>query len=221
MISATSLGVREFELLLRVQAICRSILNRSPRFACFGLHEWAIVYRCPDIRHAYPLRMTADEIAGFLDGTRICCSHFDAFRFFSPAGRKLNVIQPEADSRLEFEHGGCLHANMDLYKWAFKLSPLISSDLLLRCFMLAIEAREIDMRASPYDFTELGFMPIPVETETGRQEYVEHQVQLAERARLLRAELLADVDRILAAIGEIRCRSARTGTAEISTSGNT
>ena len=43
--------------------LCSAVLHREPRFACHGLHEWAMVYRSPDIRHAYPLRLSADEVA--------------------------------------------------------------------------------------------------------------------------------------------------------------
>ncbi|SUA43690.1 Uncharacterised protein [Nocardia africana] len=79
---------------------------------------------------------------------------------------------------------------MDLYKWAFKLVPLIDSDLLLDCFALACAAREIDMRASPYDLTDYGYRPIPIETPSGRAEYVRAQSELARRAEPLRTELL-------------------------------
>lgn len=36
-------------------------------------------------------------------------------------------------------------------RWAFKLYPLLSSELLLDALQVALEARELDMRASPYD----------------------------------------------------------------------
>lgn len=48
---------------------------------------------------------------------------------------------------------------MDLYKWAFKFAPFIPSELIADCFALARDIREIDMRASPYDFAPLGFSP--------------------------------------------------------------
>lgn len=46
---------------------------------------------------------------------------------------------------------GCVHAAMDLFKYAYQLYPFISSELLRDCLILAIKARKIDMRASPYD----------------------------------------------------------------------
>jgi hypothetical protein len=51
----------------------------------------------------------------------------------------------------------------DLYKWSYKLSPLIDSETLLDCLELAAAAREIDMRASPYDLSDYGYTPIAVE----------------------------------------------------------
>lgn len=46
--------------------------------------------------------------------------------------------------------------NMDLYKWAYKLSPLVPSELVADCFALAREIRTLDMRASPYDLADPG-----------------------------------------------------------------
>ena len=46
---------------------------------------------------------------------------------------------------------------MDLYKWCYKLGPLVGSELLLDCLELAADARHLDMRASPYDLRGYGF----------------------------------------------------------------
>jgi hypothetical protein len=54
---------------------------------------------------------------------------------------------------------------------------------------LAADARELDMRASPYDLTNLGFDPITVEEPAGRAEYVRRQGVISERAAPLRAAL--------------------------------
>ena len=121
---------------------------------------------------------------------RVRCSHFDAFRFFTPAARSLNVLQPTREGQLANEQPGCLHANMDVYRWAYKLSPLVSSDLVADCFELALEIRALDMRASPYDLAELGFDPIPVETAEGRAEYARQQREFADRAAVLRQRLI-------------------------------
>lgn len=164
--------------------------ERPPRYGCFGLHEWAMVYRLPAVRHAQlPLRMAPEELAAFVESQRIVCSHFDAFRFFTPAARPLNTLQPERATRHDVEQRGCLHANMDLFKWAHKFYPWLGSDLVADTFLLAAEIRELDMRASPYEVTSLGFTNIPVETPAGQAEYVRAQQELAEKAQVLRARL--------------------------------
>jgi hypothetical protein len=89
--------------------------------------------------------------------------------------------------------------DMDLYKWAYKLSPLIDSELLLDCLELA--AREVDMRASPYDLSNYGYTPIAVENAAGRAEYVRCQEAIASRAAPLRAALLSRCDLLLRAAG--------------------
>src|SRR6202012_1016876 len=99
------------------------------------------------------------------------------------------------------EQPGCLHANMDLYKWSYKLSPLIESDTLLDCLELAYDARELDMRASPYDLSDYGYTPIAVEDAAGRAEYVRCQKAIALRAEPLRAPLLSRCDLVLPAAG--------------------
>ena len=69
------------------------------------------------------------------------------------------------------------------YKWAFKLGPLVASELVMDCLELAADARELDMRASPYDLRDYGFEPIAVETAAGRAEYVRAQQGVARAGR--------------------------------------
>lgn len=175
--------------------------ERPPFFGCFGLHEWAMVYRqnSDEIRHqTWPLRFSREELARIVDAQPVCCTHFDAFRFFTPAARPLNRLQPARESVPEHEQRGCLHANMDLYKWAFKLAPFTPSELLADCFELARDIREVDMRASPYDLRALGFEPIAIETPGGRAEYERAQRAFALRGEPLRERLIALCDRLLA-----------------------
>ena len=186
--------------LLPVREICQTIADRRPRFSCFGLHEWAMVYAGEEKRHAYPLRLPQSEVDRFVEANVVQCSHFDAFRFFTSKAAPLNILQPTADTRLEHEQGGCLHANMDLYKWSGKLLPFVSSDLVRRCFELALEARELDMRASPYDIVALGFAPILLETETGRAEYLQEQRRISDCAATLRSELVLRVEELIRAL---------------------
>jgi len=95
------------------------------------------------------------------------------------------------------EQPGCVHANMDLYRWAYTAMPWIGSDILLACFELAAELRVLDMRASPYDLRDLGFEPVRVETVEGRSEYQRRQRELSARAEVLRAGLIEMVGGLL------------------------
>ena len=171
--------------------LLKATASRSPRLGCYGLHEWAMVYRTKNIRHPYlPLRLPPDEIVDFVDSQQIVCSHFDAFRFFTKPARSLNHLQPGRDDRMEFEQPGCVHVTMDLYKWAYKIYPWISSELIADAFELAIRARTIDMQASPYDLQEYGLPPIKIETAEGRLEYSNEQRKLAAMAEPVRSWLI-------------------------------
>ena len=98
------------------------------------------------------------------------------------------------------EQPGCLHANMDLYRWAFKLYPWVPSTLIADAFLLACRIREVDMRASPYDLNDLGYAPIPIETPEGQRMYQRHQQQFAAEAAPLRQRLLEAVEALLDAV---------------------
>ncbi|GAB3298386.1 3-methyladenine DNA glycosylase [Epidermidibacterium keratini] len=180
-----------------VRRLMRSTLDRPARYGCFGLHEWAMVYRQQpqQVRHdAWPLRLAPDELADIVEAKPLQCTHFDAFRFFTMPARPLNTTQLHAEDRLDHEQPGCLHAGMDLYKWAYKLIPLTSSELVLACFDLARRIRYVDMRASPYDLRDLGLEPIAIETPQGRAEYAALQREFTAEAAPLRRHLLAVCD---------------------------
>lgn len=178
---------------------------REPFFACFCLHEWAMVYHLPpgQVRHqVLPLRATPDEVAAVVEGHEIRCSHYDAFRFFTPDARPRNTLQPDAEAQPEFEQPGCLHGGaMDLYRWAFKLDPGVPGDLVLGCFELARRARLLDMRSSPYDIGGYGYRNIRIETPDGKAEHVREQRAIADAAKPLRRRLL-DVLGTLASASE-------------------
>lgn len=189
---------------------------RPAFFGCYGLHEWAMVYRQTpeEVRHnAWPLRFAPAELAAIVEGASICCSHFDAFRFFTAPARPRNRLQPSRLAMPQLEQRGCLHANMDLYKWAFKLAPFTPAELVADCFELARDIRAIDMRASPYDLRALGFEPIAIETAAGRAAYEQHQRAFAGRGEPLRAQLVAVCETLLASAlgaGGRRCSAAPT-----------
>jgi len=171
--------------------------SRPPNLTCHGLHEWAMVYSGSDIRHreSAPLRLPQEEIDSIVNSRPICCSHFDAFRFFAPDAAPLNRMKPTLLGREENEQPGCIHTNMDLYKWAYKSAPWISSDLLRETLFFAIEAREIDMRASPYDLSGFGYDAIPIETSEGRREYERVQLALYQKGLLLRDDLIKALEK--------------------------
>jgi hypothetical protein len=187
-------------LIESVRDLLVATAGRAATYGCFGLHEWAMVYRSQEARHPVPLRLGATGTDTVVESHRIACSHFDAFRFFTEPARPLNALQPGRDDRTAFEQPGCLHAGMDLYKHAFRLTPLIPSELVADCFALAWDIRELDMRASPYDLADLGYEPIRIETPDGKAEYVAAQRAFAERATPLRQKLVAECDRLLDAI---------------------
>ncbi|MEH3128873.1 MAG: 3-methyladenine DNA glycosylase [Mycolicibacterium neoaurum] len=182
-----------------VAALLRGTARRPARFNCFGLHEWAMVYRSDEVRHgAVPLRLGPAGTDAVVESMPLRCSHFDAFRFFTPAAVPRNAEPLTRDGQLTSEQPGCLHSGMDLYKWAYKLGPLVESELVLDCLDLAADARVLDMCASPYDLTDYGFAPVAIETAAGRAEYAKAQQDIADRAAPLRAELLARCDALLA-----------------------
>ena len=180
----------------RLDAAIRILENtagRPPSLGCFGLHEWAMTYHLAqeELRHAYlPLRVTPDEVTATVDSIGLRCTHLDAFRFFTPEAAPLNEHLPTRDRQHEFEQPGCLHASMDMYKYAFWFSPMVPSSLVVDCFENAARARTLDMRASPYDMRPFGLEPIRVETPEGRREYARLQQDLMAATTPLRARLL-------------------------------
>ena len=182
-----------------LRGMLEGTMARTAAFGCFGLHEWAMVYRAEEVRHEqWPLRLSPEAIAAVVEENAPRCTHYDAFRFFTSAARPLNKYQLTRPTVAAHEQSGCLHANMDLYKWAFKLSPFAPSELVADCFALAREIRELDMRASPYDFQALGIEPVCIETPQGRADYEAMQRAFALRAMPLRQRLIALCQSILA-----------------------
>jgi hypothetical protein len=197
-------------LVSSVHALLAATRARPASFGCFGLHEWAMVHgaggavgasgagRGGGTRHRRPLRLGPAGTDAVVESHRIACSHFDAFRFFTDSARDLNTLRPGPGDRAAFEQPGCLHGNMDLYKHAFRLSPMVDSGLVADCFELARDIRVLDMRASPYDLADLGFEPVRIETPAGKREYADAQRAFAERAAPLRDRLVAACERLLA-----------------------
>jgi hypothetical protein len=191
-------------LLEHIRDLLSATAARPAHLGCFGLHEWAMVYRQTPGQHRHhdwPLRLGQAGTDEVVESHPIRCSHFDAFRFFTDAARPLNALTPTRDSQNAMEQPGCLHATMDLYLAAYKLSPATPSDLTADCFDLAREVRELDMRASPYDLRGLGYLPVKIETPAGKATYADAQRGFATRGQVLRRRLVDTCDALLASQG--------------------
>ena len=210
-----------------VERLMTRTAAQPAQFGCFGLHEWAMVYRVQPggVRHeALPLRLSSEETDRVVETNHIACTHFDAFRFFTAEARPLNTLSPSRENQEFIEHAGCLHAGMDVYKWAIKLGPILPGDVLLDSFELAGDIRRLDMQASPYDVSQFGLDPVRIETREGKSEYAARQRGFSERSNALRLRVLDGIRaareaavqqpaaRELAAGGEIAAGEiARTG----------
>lgn len=173
--------------------------GRAPAFSCYGLHEWAMVYRADGHRHPLPLRLGQDGTDAVVDSHVLRCTHLDAYRFFTPPAAPRNTVRPTRASAPDLEQPGCLHATMDLYRFGYTLGPGCPSDLLLACFLLARDVRTLDMQASPYDLSALGLAPVAIETPAGKAEYARRQRALAGRAAPLRHRLIGVYESVVAA----------------------
>ncbi|PKY70304.1 3-methyladenine DNA glycosylase [Brevibacterium ravenspurgense] len=181
-----------------IRDLLRSTLGREAALGCFGLHEWAMVYKLKPGQQRHedvPLRLSQEETDRVVENHRIRCTHFDAFRFFTPDARGLNTIQPTREGMLANEQPGCLHAGMDLYKWAMKLQPMVEGSIVLEAFDLATQLRTLDMEASPYDVRPWGYGVVAIETAAGKAEYMKRQKSLSEKANRLRHALIDSIDR--------------------------
>lgn len=188
-----------------------TLVHPRPVTHCYGLHEWAMVYdprpadddddgRAPPPSAAYqahlPRRVSRDVVNAAVERRGVRCTHFDAIRFFAPEAVPLltteNPTSREDQARLE--QPACVHAQMDLLKIALRLSPFLSSDVLGNALEVSLDARRLDVAASPYDATAYGLDPVPVETSEGRAVYKERQIKLMEQGQTVRKDLLNAYD---------------------------
>lgn len=185
--------------LQRTREIVEATTSRPGATGCFGLHEWAMLYRTTrdEVRHGHvPLRLTHEQIDEVVRSSRLRCTHFDAFRFFTPPAEPRNENRLSRDVQAKFEQPACLHAGMDIYAHTAAMEAGAPGELLLDALRAAFSAREIDMRSSPYDLSQWGLAPIPVETPEGRAEFVAFQRRWVTRTQALRARYLEAMDRL-------------------------
>ena len=172
------------------------VIAREAKVGCHALHEWAMVLSVDEVRHTdWQLRLSQTQISATIDELGLRCTHFDAFRFFTPTARPLNPLELTRESQIEFDQPGCLHANMDLYRIAFAHAPIVGSQVVRDAFTLAKDIRLVDMQVAPYDLVALGVHPIKVETATGRAEFEIKQAEFALRAQELRNVLITELNR--------------------------
>ncbi|UDY22701.1 3-methyladenine DNA glycosylase [Nocardioides sp. Kera G14] len=203
---SAALPAEKVPLVTALHRLLRATAAREGNFGCFGMHEWAMVHRSDThgTRHPVHLRLGQAATDVVVESHRLQCSHFDAYRFFTPSAAPLNTLSPASGDREEFEQPACLHGNMDLYKHAFRLAGLIPSSLIADAFELAWDIRILDMRAAPYDMGGwtldpygIEWTPVRVETADGKAEYADAQRTFADRAAPIRAALIAECERLL------------------------
>ena len=185
-----------------IERLLKATASRPAFRGCFGLHEWAMVYRADDDRrHPLPLRLGSAGTDAVVEAHDLACTHIDAYRFFTPAALPRNALRLTRADQLAHEQPGCLHANMDLFKWAVKLTPLVPSELVMDAFELAMEIRYVDMQASPYDVSAFGLDAIKIETAEGKRAYAQHQADFAARAQAIRERLLGVIAGVRSLVG--------------------
>lgn len=196
---AAHLPPRTRAVLADVLQLLRNVQARPAHFGCHGMHEWAMVYGGHELRHAgvAPLRLSQGEVDALVESRPIACSHFDAFRFFAPAAKPMNRLPLVYETRHDAEQPGCIHANMDLYRWAYTCMPWVGSDVLVECFELAMALRDLDMTAGPYDLRAFGVEAVRIETGEGREEYQRRQWALSARAGAVRGRLVDLIECVL------------------------
>lgn len=198
---------RAVKAYLWYRAVLQQALTAEPVLYCHGLHEWAMLYH-PDsappppsgkYQSHLPKRATRTVINELVELRGVNCTHVDALRYFAAAAAPLNhhgCPLPRAD-QLRLEQPACVHANMDLLKIALRLQPFLDSQLLVRVLDVALQARRLDVAASPYDATAYGVGVVPVETPEGRALYRKEQAAIMEQAQIVRRDLLQAYDQFL------------------------
>jgi hypothetical protein len=122
----------------------------------------------------------------------VSCTHVDALRFFAQDALPLNKYGGplSRDYQVQLEQPACVHAHMDLLKVALKLSPFGDSTTLCNVLNAALQARKLDVAASPYDASSYGLRAIAIETPEGRTEYRTKQLLLKKEVEPIRRDLL-------------------------------
>ena len=202
-------AVRAATPFLWYRGILQQTLNAEPILHCHGLHEWAMQYQPesapppPSAKYQahLPLRVDRQIINETVERNGVSCTHVDALRYFAPAAAPLNHHGSKLDriDQLRLEQPACVHAQMDLLKIALRLQPFCGSELIQHTLATALQARRLDVAASPYDASAYGVGIVPVETAEGRALYRREQIKLMKQAVPVRKEVLRAYDALLQA----------------------
>jgi len=188
-------------------SILQRTLAAEPVLHCFGLHEWAMLYqpittadgggddasitttpKSQQYQAHLPLRVDRATIQAAVERKGVHCTHVDAVRFFTPAAEQWNVYGAplHRSQQVQLEQPACLHAHMDLLKLTLRLQPFVDAALLADMLELALQARYLDVAASPYDASQYHIDPVPIETPEGRALYRQQQYALMQKAAPVR-----------------------------------
>ena len=70
-----------------------------PGLNCFGLHEWAMVYRSPTSGTTGPSAAGRRRHRRVVESMPLRCTHFDAYRFFTEPAAPRNAERADAANR--------------------------------------------------------------------------------------------------------------------------
>ena len=180
----------------------------------------------PSSKYQSHLKLRVDQktLNETVEANTLFCTHVDAWKFFAKEALLLNRFGsrkhasnshetnntrelPGVDERPEWllrsEQPACVHTTMDLLKIALKLGPFCDPNLFCRVLEITVSARCLDFAASPYDAqTDYGVEPIFIETDFGRNEYKQRQMELMRRAHPIRKDLLENYEQFLSVLCE-------------------
>lgn len=182
------------------RAILQQTLRQEPVLHCHNLHEWAMQYQPegapepPSAKYQRHLRLRVSRqiINETVERKGVKCTHVDALKYFAPAAGELNQhgVNLPRSRQLELEQPACVHAQMDLLKYVLRLQPFCNAKLIVKVLQVALNARRLDVAASPYDASDFGVEPICIETPEGRSLYRKLQAKQMMEAEPVRKELL-------------------------------
>ena len=188
------------DLITGIHALLVATAARPAHFGCFGMHEWAMVYRVAEDepRHpAYPLRLGQDGTDGWSSrigspariSTLIGSSPSPPGRRNIPAARPRRPAGVRATGVSARRHGP-LQARLPA-------RAVIPSELSRTASRSPATSASSTCGRRPMTSVDLGFEPVRVETAEGKRVYAAAQAGFAERGAPLRQRLIVACERLL------------------------